>query len=185
MYIDASCILFLLTEFVGYVWHRYVNHIGYLGDTIRITHYCHHEEIYPHNDMISDEYKTSHDTWPWFIPLILFGYIPLHTLYKKKYLHYHIYMMCVFQITFHIYVISYIHDSYHVRDHWLNQYQWYTENKKYHYIHHLDNKNYGITTYIFDKLFGTFSYDIRDKIDIFYKFNTTCDDRIKLFDILG
>ena len=62
--------------------------LGILGNKIRVTHYCHHEEIYPYDDMISDEYKTSHDVWPWFIPLIIFGYIPLYIVYKRYKLDY-------------------------------------------------------------------------------------------------
>ena len=185
MYLIINFSLFLLVELIGYLWHRFVNHLGILSDKIRVTHYCHHEEIYPYDDMISDEYKTSHDTWPWFIPLIIFGYMPLYIVYKRYKLDYNLYISYLIQITTHIYIISYIHDSYHVKDHWLNQYEWYTENKKYHYIHHLDNKNYGITTYIFDHLFGTFSDEIVDKIDIFNNLETRCEDRIKFFDFLG
>jgi len=74
--------IFLLVELVGYLWHRFINHLGFLGDKIRVTHYCHHEEIYPHNDMISEEYKTSHDTWPWFIPLFILD-IYHHILYTQ------------------------------------------------------------------------------------------------------
>ena len=47
MYLIINFILFLLVELIGYLWHRFVNHLGILGDKIRVTHYCHHEEIYP------------------------------------------------------------------------------------------------------------------------------------------
>ena len=85
-----SLILFLLVELVGYLWHRFINHLGFLGDKIRVTHYCHHEEVYPHNDMISKEYKTAHDHWPWVIPLFLFGYIPVYFIYKTYQLNYYL-----------------------------------------------------------------------------------------------
>jgi sterol desaturase/sphingolipid hydroxylase (fatty acid hydroxylase superfamily) len=177
--------LFLFLEFIAYMWHRFINHLGFLGDKIRVTHYCHHEEMYPHDNMISDKYKTSHDTWPWFIPLFIFGYLPLYLIYKKYNINKYLISMFILQLTLHVYIISYIHDSYHIKNHWLNKYKWYRTNKKYHYIHHLDNKNYGITTYIFDYLFGTFSDEIVDKKDIFNNLKTTCDSRIKFFDILG
>ena len=183
MNIIINFIFFLLVELVGYLWHRFINHLGYLGDKIRVSHYCHHEIVYPYDNMISDKYKTSHDTWPWIIPLVLFGYIPvlsLNNIISKK-----IIGLLLLQISIHVYMISYIHDSYHVKNHWLNKYNWYKKNKKYHYIHHLDNKNYGITTYIFDRVFGTFSENIVTKKDIFNNLSTTCEDRIKLFDFLG
>jgi sterol desaturase/sphingolipid hydroxylase (fatty acid hydroxylase superfamily) len=175
----------IYVEFIGYSWHRFINHYGLFGDKIRVSHYCHHEEIYPYDDMISDEYKTSHDTWPWIIPYVILGCLPLYIAYKNKKISYDIFIILFIQLTLHVYIISYIHDSYHIKDHWLNNYSWYTENKKYHYIHHLDNKNYGITTYIFDHIFGTFSDEIIDKIDIFNSLETTCEDRIKFLDFLG
>ena len=58
-------------------------------------------------------------------------------------------------------MISYIHDSYHVKNHWLNKYNWYKKIKIF-YIHHLDNKNYGIIL-IFLIVFGTFSENIVTK----------------------
>ena len=138
-------VMLFLVELTGYLWHRFVNHLGYLGDTIRITHHCHHEIVYPHDDMDSNEYKTSHDTWPWLVPLVLFGYVPLIILYKMNKLSRCLVIISLLQISLHIIIIGYIHNSYHINDHWLNKYDWYTNNKKLHHIHHLDNKNYGIT----------------------------------------
>ena len=177
--------MLFLVELTGYLWHRFVNHLGYLGDKIRVSHYCHHEIIYPSDDMFSDEYITAHDSWPWLIPLVVFGYIPLIMLYRMKKLSKLLVIISLIQISIHIKIISYIHDSYHVNNHWLNQYEWYVKNKKHHHIHHLDNKNYGITSYFFDHVFGTFSDRIVEQKDIFKNLVTSCDERIKFFDFLG
>ena len=185
MIIIGNIILFLYIELIAYLWHRFINHYGLLGDKIRVTHYCHHEETYPYDNMTSLEYQSSHDTWPWIIPIVLFGYIPIYLYYKKYDIEYRLYIIYMLQLTMHVFFISYIHDSYHIDNHWLNDYGWYKENKIYHYIHHIDNKNYGILTYIFDHVFGTFSGNIVEKKDVFNNLLTSCDNRIKFFDFLG
>ena len=53
MIIIYTFIIFILVEFVGYTWHRFINHYGLFGDKIRVSHYCHHEEVYPYNDMVA------------------------------------------------------------------------------------------------------------------------------------
>ena len=42
--------------------------------------------------------------------------------------------------------------------------------------------NYGITNYVFDKIFGTFSDKIVDKKNNFNGLETTCEERIKILD---
>jgi sterol desaturase/sphingolipid hydroxylase (fatty acid hydroxylase superfamily) len=147
-----------MVEFFGYLWHRFSAHLGYAGNTIRKTHYEHHEIYYPHGNMETDEYRIkgffNGDSWPWLVPL--FGMILFLTvLWKYSYLPTKGYItMCVW-IVLHVYFISYIHDSYHIRDHWLNRFQWYQRNKLYHNLHHFYNCNYGISNYSMDYLFGT------------------------------
>ena len=77
----------------------------------------------------------------------------------------------LFLMSLHLVVISYIHDSYHIKNHWLNKYNWYKNHKKYHHIHHLDDKNYGITNYFYDHLFNTFSDKIVPKKTILMVLN--------------
>jgi len=176
--------LFWVVELVGYLWHRFVAHLGYLGDTIRITHYCHHEEIYPHTDFESVKYHTAHDTWPWYIPFFLAVAIML-LLWGNRVMATATLVFVLIYAIVHAYSISYIHDSYHIKDHWLNNFAWYRENRRLHYIHHLDNCNYGITIYTMDKIFGTWCDQMPPKQDIFDHFHSRCANRVKALDFLG
>lgn len=148
----------LLVEFFGYFWHRFSAHLGYAGDVIRTPHYEHHEVYYPYYDMESDEYRIkglfNGDSWPWFIPIILF-ISGLYTLFYMDYISRETFVIMAIWIMVHVYLISYIHDSYHIKNHWLNNFSWYKTNKKYHNLHHYYNCNYGISNYSMDYLFGT------------------------------
>jgi hypothetical protein len=37
----------VLVEALGYLWHRFAEHLGSLGNTIRYRHWVHHEHDYP------------------------------------------------------------------------------------------------------------------------------------------
>ena len=172
----------IYTEFIGYLSHRYIVHQGVIGDKIRISHYCHHEIKYPYHDFESEKYRIANDSLPWILTIKFAALMPTILLYLFEilYIYRMIYLLTYF--TFHLFFISYIHDSYHIKNHWLNKYEWYRYNKKCHYIHHLDDMNYGITNYVFDKIFGTFSDKIVDKKNNFNGLETTCEERIKILD---
>lgn len=173
---------FIVVELIGYLWHRFAAHLGYAGDTLRVTHQCHHETVYPHSDLESEEYRTAHDNWPWLVPMIVVVLI-VYLLYKK----YEIVdkeTMILFVIVAFIYVniTFFFHNSYHVKNHWLTRYKWYVSMKKTHFIHHYDNCNYGIVFSFMDRLFGTYCSNSKIKKDIFNGFQSTCNDRIKSLD---
>lgn len=158
MVLKTILITAFLVEFFGYFWHRFSAHFGYAGDTIRTTHYEHHEVYYPYYDMESDKYKIdgmfNGDSWPWLIPVILFISV-LGLLWYLDNISKGTFTIMVTWILAHVYFISYIHDSYHIKNHWLNNFDWYIKNKKYHNLHHYYNCNYGISNYSMDYLFGT------------------------------
>ena len=181
-YILITIFSAIYTEFIGYLSHRYIVHEGVIGDKIRVTHYCHHEIKYPYYDFESEKYRISNDNLPWVLTIIFSAYIPTVLLYLSNFIDIYMMFYLLIYFTLHLLFISYIHDSYHYKDHWLNKYEWYKYNKHCHYIHHLDDMNYGITNYVFDKIFGTFSDKIVDKKDNFNGLEITCEDRYKIFD---
>jgi sterol desaturase/sphingolipid hydroxylase (fatty acid hydroxylase superfamily) len=148
----------VLVELFGYIWHRFSAHLGYAGDTIRTPHYEHHEVYYPYTDMEAEEYRIkglfNGDSWPWFVPITLF-IMGLGMLWYMNRVDTTIFIIMTITLLVHVYVISYIHDSYHITNHWLNQFSWYKKNKIYHNLHHYYNCNYGISNYSMDFLFGT------------------------------
>jgi sterol desaturase/sphingolipid hydroxylase (fatty acid hydroxylase superfamily) len=181
-YIIITIFAGIYVEFIGYIVHRFFIHDGIFSDKMRATHYCHHEIRYPYYDFESEKYRLAHDSIPWVLTIIFSGYIPSILVYLFNYIDISMMIYLLIYFTLHLFFISYIHDSYHIKDHWLNKYEWFKYNKHCHYIHHLDDMNYGITNYVFDKMFGTFSGKIVDKKDNFNGLEITCDDRYKIFD---
>jgi hypothetical protein len=54
------------------------------------------------------------------------------------------------------YIGNYLHNSFHIPEHPLNQFRWFHELRALHYIHHLGNAkhNYAIVNFTLDKLAG-------------------------------
>ena len=53
---------------------------------------------------------------------------------------------------------NYLHKSFHIKSHWLEQFKLWRELRYLHYLHHCgDTKhNYSIFAFVFDKIFGTY-----------------------------
>lgn len=51
-------------------------------------------------------------------------------------------------------IAIYLHNSFHVKDHWLERFQWFHELRALHYIHHLGNTNhnYALMNFGIDKI---------------------------------
>ena len=61
----------ILVEFVGYFWHRWVEHKEVLGKSIAFRHYKHHEVQYPVNKLRTNGPYESADSWTWYTVGIL------------------------------------------------------------------------------------------------------------------
>lgn len=164
-WIGILLIAIIVNEFLGYTWHRLVAHWGYGGDTLRKTHYEHHIVWYPHDDLQAKEYRIKGflegDSWPWLVPAavlaMFYGYLGYAGYLSKE-----VSIFLIVWLMIHIYIISYIHDSYHITGNWLNQFRMYQQHKKLHNLHHYFNCNYGISNYVFDWLFGTLVTEYND-----------------------
>jgi sterol desaturase/sphingolipid hydroxylase (fatty acid hydroxylase superfamily) len=50
-----------------------------------------------------------------------------------------------------------LHDSFHIKNHWLKRYRWHRRLAETHFIHHRNiKKNLGIYFYLFDRMSGSF-----------------------------
>lgn len=119
---------------------------------------AHHLKMYPPSNFSSDVYRgTGKDSSLIFfiialIPLIilliiiglLINYVPamiagIVTLVLNGLLH------------------NYIHDSFHINKSWVRRFSSFQRLEKLHYIHHANmRKNFGIFTFYWDRLFGSF-----------------------------
>ena len=164
--IEKVIFFFYLIEFFGYIWHRNVHHMGLLGNVLRVTHWKHHCIDYPAGDMWTNKMKENtskivdREAFPFTFGAILFSYI----CYKNNIIdRSDLKLYSIMVISMGI-LNQYIHDSYHIKNHWLNKYKFYRKNKICHDIHHRLNCNYGILTYTFDRIFGTYSCQKLNKI---------------------
>ena len=119
----------------------------------------HHLKLYPPWDYESDTYRDpgkDSTVFPFLIlgaPLVLlpvvagiFGIISVW-----------ISVALVFEILLIGFLNDFIHDSFHVKGHWVRRY-WpgYERLNRLHFAHHVDmQKNFGIFIFAWDAIFGT------------------------------
>ena len=141
----------LLVEFVGYFWHRWVEHREVLGKKVSFRHYKHHELQYPVNSLRTDGPYESADSWTWYVvgaasTIISFIIMPpfyagAFTLGAWVYAHY---------------IVARMHSAFHIKGHFLWKFKWFRKLVTLHDIHHFDNVNYGICFFFMDRIFGTY-----------------------------
>ncbi len=146
----------VLVEAIGYLWHRFAEHLGWLGDTIRYRHWVHHELDYPVDRLRPsgvEKYRKA-GSWTWFalggiVGVLIFWLLPLRTAAP----------VALGALVYSWGVISYLHDSFHVEGHWLQRFDWFRRVRTRHDIHHWQPCNYGILFFGMDRLFGTLHDD--------------------------
>ncbi len=160
----ATLFIFLITiigtTFFGY-WAHKALHLKILS-LFSKSHTVHHDKLYPVTDFKSDKYRSAgkDSTVIFFaiaslpvlaIPCVLglFGVLSL--------------AQTVFTLALMLFVgwsHDYVHAAFHLNKHWLNDVpvikNYFQKLEKLHYLHHVDDtKNFGILTFIWDKLFST------------------------------
>ena len=183
-YILSFCCGVILVEFVGYFWHRWVEHKEVLGKSISFRHYKHHEVQYPVSNLRTNGPYESADSWTWYLVGILTticAFIILPIWYALAF-------VSTAWIYAH-YIVASLHSAFHLSGgtHFLWRYKWFQKLVKLHDIHHYDNCNYGICFFFMDRLFGTYREDFptdkngkRVKMNVFesYPFRRGTDGTI-------
>lgn len=149
-------ITYLVVTLFGYLGHRFIH--TKQAKKFNRSHMTHHVKLYPPTDYFSDRYRSAEkdDTFRTFLllsgPLLL---VPVVCCY--------FHLLTVFQgilvtsaaVLFGL-AHDYLHDSFHIRGHWLNNFVWFRAMNARHYQHHVDMKtNYGIFFFLWDRIFGT------------------------------
>lgn len=155
----------VLVEIEGYFWHRFIQHMGLLGDIFRRRHYRHHEKDYPETSLRPGdlkEYKSA-GQWDWYFVaaatiIIIFKIFPLRDAIP----------LTLGALIYAKYAVDYFHQVFHLPNHWLHKYQLFQNLMIYHDNHHYQRCNYGIILFFMDKLCGTFVEEVlRTKKDLF------------------
>jgi sterol desaturase/sphingolipid hydroxylase (fatty acid hydroxylase superfamily) len=174
----------ILVEFVGYFWHRWVEHKEVLGKSVAFRHYKHHEVQYPVNKLRTNGPYESADSWTWYTVGILTticAFVILPVWYALTFV--------VAAWIYAHYIVANLHSAFHLSGgtHFLWKYKWFQKLVKLHDIHHYDNCNYGICFFFMDRLFGTYREDFptdkggnRVKMNVFqsYPFRRGADGNI-------
>lgn len=143
---------FLFSEFIGYVIHR-LAHWPKSGPLYR-KHLIHHFQAYPPHQMISEKYVGDLSTSfiPYFTPIFLLMIVGAYV-----FLPWTLFLPAWITMATVSLVNNHLHDSFHVKGHWLKRFAWHRRLSKIHFVHHHNVKrNLGIYWYGFDRLTGNF-----------------------------
>jgi sterol desaturase/sphingolipid hydroxylase (fatty acid hydroxylase superfamily) len=147
----------VIASFVGYWLHRAM-HQPWAGPFYR-GHMQHHLEIYPTTRLTSDSYeqKEWYNSGPvLFTPgaLALLVVAGVATwLFGVSLWHFLVFggVLVGFGL-----LNDYVHDSFHLRVHWLQALPYYRKLRRWHFQHHFDmTKNFGIVAFQWDDAFKT------------------------------
>ena len=154
--------VYFLTNLFGHVihWILHQKWSGYLNK----AHMAHHIELYPPEDYLSYTYREPDfkESTPKFfavaaIPLILLPII----LWFIGILPFTIALISIIEMFVIGAIDYYVHDWFHIKNHWINKVPFLNKSfKKWnhlHYLHHIDmNKNFGIYSFFWDKVFKSY-----------------------------
>lgn len=155
--IFALLITYLITTIFGYVVHRSL-HREWTGRFNR-AHMTHHMKLYPPSDFYSEKYRDpgADNTVKIFamaaVPLVvlpillgILGILPLG-----------ITLLVIIEMLVVGWLHDYLHDAFHITNHPLRKFSLFQSWTYLHYLHHVDmNTNYGIFSFLIDKIVGTF-----------------------------
>jgi sterol desaturase/sphingolipid hydroxylase (fatty acid hydroxylase superfamily) len=143
---------FFFTEIVGYFFHRVI-HFPITGPLYR-AHMAHHLKLYPPEDYLSSTYRAAgaeSTTYRFIVAGVVIGLFMLWLLPLWFAL------PVAFDMALFGFVNSYMHDSLHIRGHWMERFEHFKWLRRVHFQHHVDmGRDFGIITFTSDKVAGTY-----------------------------
>lgn len=157
----TALISFLLTSLFGHVIHWSI-HQSWSGRA-NYCHMAHHLRLYPPSDFSSEVYREAgDDSTPKFfaisaVPLVLAPFILLACGIISLPIMITILIVEVLMGFLHYH----LHDAFHIKNHWLYRIpiikNYFNHWVYLHYLHHIKmNTNFGIFTFHWDKVLGSF-----------------------------
>jgi len=154
MYIYVG--LFIATHYlynaVEYMYHK-LGHYNHKYNYVYKLHMLHHKKYYPVTLLQSDEYRHNYEGIVAYTPPTI---IILYVFYTV--LPYYYFMFILSQIGLNVYINDYIHTRVHLKNTWLDKYDWFLEIRRLHLTHHkklYSNYSFGYD-YTIDKLANTY-----------------------------
>lgn len=154
----VGIVTYLLTSLLGYVVHWTI-HQRWAGAAYK-AHRAHHIDLYPPGRLISDTYlsagkqSTVYTFLLAFAPLLL---LPI-VLCLAGVFTWGMALSAVLAMGAVGLLNDVIHDSFHVKGHWLGRIiPGYGRMRELHFVHHVNMKrNFGIYSFIWDRIFRTY-----------------------------
>lgn len=145
---------FFFAEAVGFFIHKLAHWPG-SGKLFR-NHLHHHAVIYPPENYTTKKYVANVRTsfLPVFVPLFIVCNAVAWTFFSWPI------ALIFFLMSSGVSLVSnYMHDSFHVENHWLDRFRWHRLLRELHHVHHKHTrKNLGIYMFLYDRLFRSFKY---------------------------
>jgi sterol desaturase/sphingolipid hydroxylase (fatty acid hydroxylase superfamily) len=149
----VSVITYLLGNVAGYVIHRLL-HNRLMGKAFR-DHCHHHFSIYPASDYLSDVYREAPlgaGQGKYYVPVFLLLCTPFLFWGWPYFLLSFVEVLAVLKIN------AVVHDSLHIKGHSMERFRFFIWLREVHFQHHVDvHTNYGIFSFMADKIFGTYT----------------------------
>ncbi len=149
---------FVSATFLGHVVHWSL-HQRWMGP-FKKGHMQHHIELYPPGDLVSEKYRTA--KWynsgpllfaPAFVVIMFVAGLVTWSLGWPAWV---TITLCANLLGFGFFN-DFIHDSFHIQNHWMSRFGWWRRSKDSHFLHHVNmKKNYGIFLFVWDQAFRTF-----------------------------
>lgn len=153
---------YFVTTLFGYIvhWSLHQEWSGFFNQ----SHMAHHLKLYPPGDYLSEKYRDAgKDSTPKFfffaaLPTLIFPVLGLHFLGILSWT----LTLLAWVIMFGVGLMkNYLHDAFHIKNHKLTQIplvkSWFNNLVRLHYNHHVDmSKNFGISTFFWDRRFKSF-----------------------------
>lgn len=157
LYLAVFLFVLALGTFLGYIFHR-MFHQPWSGRFYE-AHMTHHLKLYPPTDYYSDTYrKPGRDNTVWLFAAV---FSPLGVLVIGLMFWHVISILMGIGIIAEMSLIGFVnnsmHDGFHLNRSFWDRFGFYARLRKLHFEHHVDmGKNYGIFSFVWDKLFGTY-----------------------------
>jgi sterol desaturase/sphingolipid hydroxylase (fatty acid hydroxylase superfamily) len=144
---------YYVVGFFQTILHRLLGHWLHAGLIYRIHVFSHHR-IYSGRNLRADSYseKEKDVSYTYLFPAIAVA-AAAYLLLPLDLFALHLATLACASLL-HVY----IHIHYHLKDTWLSRFEWFTQRRRLHFIHHRDNtKNFALLEFWFDRLLGTFA----------------------------
>ena len=150
-------ITFILSTFFGH-WTHWALHQKWMGKAHN-AHMTHHLKMYPPENLFSETYRSAGKDnsvllfIPFAIVLLILTFCCFYSLGFNPLRYVEVVLTMIFSGWLH----DYIHEKMHIINHWLFKFEFMKKLRDLHMIHHRNmDMNYGIFTFVWDKLFSSF-----------------------------